>query len=194
MILSLTSDKYDVPKLYDLASTILEQKLSQIQGVGQVFVAGAAAPAVRVEANPTKLESYGLTLNDIRSVLSLQNAHGPRGQIANKVLTVTHHQHQISQRKSRNRSWSVITTGRGPPLRRGGRHRRSAGPARRRVHEHLKSATLVIFRQPGANIIDTVKHIREQLPFLRRCCLRAYSSTSFWTAQPRFALLSATLK
>ena len=87
MIVSLTSDKYDVPKLYDLASTILQQKLSQIQGVGQVFVAGAAAPAVRVEANPTKLESYGLTLASIRSVLSLQNAHGPRGQIANKVLT-----------------------------------------------------------------------------------------------------------
>ena len=87
MILSLTSDKYDVPKLYDLASTILQQKLSQIQGVGQVFVAGAAAPAVRVEANPTKLESYGLTLANIRSVLSLQNAHEPRGQIANQVLT-----------------------------------------------------------------------------------------------------------
>ena len=66
MILGLTSDKYDVTKLYDLASTMLEQKLSQIQGVGQVFVGGGATPAVRVEVNPNKLESFGLTLANVR--------------------------------------------------------------------------------------------------------------------------------
>ena len=85
MILSLTSEKYPTPTLYDLGSTILQQKLSQIDGVGQVLVVGAAAPAVRVEANPTKLESYGLTLANIKSVLSLQNTYAPRGQIANNV-------------------------------------------------------------------------------------------------------------
>ena len=62
MILGLTSDKYDVTKVYDLASTILEQKLSQIQGVGQVNVGGGATPSVRVEVDPKKLESFGLTL------------------------------------------------------------------------------------------------------------------------------------
>ena len=87
MIMSLTSEKYAATKLYDLASTILEQKLSQIQGVGQVAVGGGAAPAVRVEADPLKLESFGLTLQNVRSVLSLQNALLPRGQIANRSTT-----------------------------------------------------------------------------------------------------------
>src|ERR1700739_988276 len=83
MIITLTSDKYDVTKLYDLASTILEQRLSQINGVGQVYVGGGATPSVRVEVNPTQLESYGLTLGDVQSVLSLQNSHEPRGQFSN---------------------------------------------------------------------------------------------------------------
>ena len=87
MILSLTSDKYPVTKLYDLASTILEQKLSQIQGVGQVGVQGGATPSVRVEINPTKLESFGLTLGNVQSVLSLQNSHEPRGQLSDNGVT-----------------------------------------------------------------------------------------------------------
>src|SRR3954464_13745365 len=82
MILGLTSDKYDVGKVYDLASTVLTQKLSQINGVGQVFAGGGATPAVRVEVDPKRLESSGLTLSSIQSVLSLQNAHSPRGQLS----------------------------------------------------------------------------------------------------------------
>ena len=74
-------------KLYDLASTILEQKLSQIQGVGQVGVQGGATPSVRVEVNPTKLESFGLTLGNVQSVLSLQNSHEPRGQLSDNGVS-----------------------------------------------------------------------------------------------------------
>ena len=70
MILGLTSDKYDTGKLYDEASTIMEQKLSQIQGVGQVVVGGGSLPSVRVDVNPTQLNSYGLTLSNLQSVLS----------------------------------------------------------------------------------------------------------------------------
>ncbi len=70
MILGLTSNKYDVTKIYDLASTILEQKLSQIQGVGQVFAGGGATPSVRVEVDPKKLESFGLTLGNRSSPCS----------------------------------------------------------------------------------------------------------------------------
>src|SRR3974390_529043 len=77
MILGLTSDKYDVTKVYDLASTILAQKLSQIQGVGQVFAGGGATPSVRVEVDPKKLESTGLTLGSVQSTLSLQHSHEP---------------------------------------------------------------------------------------------------------------------
>jgi multidrug efflux pump len=169
MILSLTSDKYDVPKLYDLASTILQQKLSQIAGVGQVFVAGAAAPAVRVEANPTKLESYGLTLANIRSVLSLQNAHEPRGQIANNILTadiITND--QISHADEYKPL--VIGYHEGAAVHLSDVAQVIDGPQDLRVAGYTngtKSATIVIFRQPAANIIDTVDRIRAQLPFLK---------------------------
>jgi multidrug efflux pump len=86
MILGLTSDKYDKPTLYDEASSVIAQKLSQIQGVGQVTVGGGAGPSVRVEVNPTLLNSYGLTMANIQSVLSQQNAHEP-GQITTANTT-----------------------------------------------------------------------------------------------------------
>ena len=82
MILGLTSDKYDVPRLYDLASTILEQKLSQIQGVGQVGVGGGATPSVRVEVDPKKLESFGLTLRQRSVVAEPGELPLPRGQLS----------------------------------------------------------------------------------------------------------------
>ena len=83
MILGLTSDVYGPDKLYDEASTVMEQKISQIQGVGQVNPGGGALPSVRVEVNPTKLASYGLTMGNLQSVLSLQNTNLARGQITN---------------------------------------------------------------------------------------------------------------
>jgi len=83
MIIGLTSDKYGPDKLYDEASTIVQQKLSQIQGVGQVSTGGGALPSVRVEVNPTKLASLGMTMANVQSVLSLQNANLAKGQITN---------------------------------------------------------------------------------------------------------------
>ena len=87
MILGLTSDKYGPGKLYDEASTVIQQKLSQIQGVGQVTVGGGALPSVRVDANPTQLASYGLTLANLQSVLSLQNSDLAKGQISDGIVT-----------------------------------------------------------------------------------------------------------
>jgi multidrug efflux pump len=87
MILGLTSDRYGPSALYDDASTIIEQKLSQIQGVGQVSVGGGALPSVRVDANPTQLASYGLTLANLQSLLSLQNADLAKGQITDGIVT-----------------------------------------------------------------------------------------------------------
>ena len=71
LIMALTSDVYDPGRLYDLASTILQQKLSQLQGVGQVIVGGSSLPAVRVEVNPTALNKYGLRLEDVRTHVEL---------------------------------------------------------------------------------------------------------------------------
>ena len=87
MILGLTSDKFGPDKIYDEASTVIEQKLSQIQGVGQVSVGGGALPSVRVDANPTQLASYGLTLANLQSVLSLQNSDLAKGQISDGIVT-----------------------------------------------------------------------------------------------------------
>jgi AcrB/AcrD/AcrF family len=87
MIIGLTSDKYGPEKLYDEASTVIEQKLSQIQGVGQVNAGGGALPSVRVEVNPTKLASYGLTMTDVQSVLRLQNSDLAKGQITDGITS-----------------------------------------------------------------------------------------------------------
>jgi multidrug efflux pump len=87
MILGLTSDKYDKPTLYDEASSIMAQKLSQIAGVGQVSVSGGSGPSVRVEVNPTLLNSHGLTIQNVQSMLTQQNAHEPAGQISDDNTT-----------------------------------------------------------------------------------------------------------
>jgi len=169
MILSLTSDKYDVTELYDQASTVLEQKLSQIQGVGQVFVGGGATPAVRVEANPTKLESFGLTLANVRSVLSLQNTLQPRGQFSNNMVTadiITND--QISRAKDYRplivgyHNGNAVRLSDVADVVNSTQNIRTAG-----YMDGVKSVTVIIFRQPGVNIIQTVERIRSQLPFLQ---------------------------
>jgi multidrug efflux pump len=168
MILGLTSDKYEVTKIYDVASTILAQKLSQIEGVGQVFAGGGAAPSVRVEVDPMKLASAGLTLGNVQSTLSLQNSHEPRGQLADGTTTadiLTND--QISEAKDYRPL--IIGYRRGAAIRLSdvadvvdsSQNLRTAG-----YTDGVKSVSVIIFRQPGANIIETVDRIRSQLPFL----------------------------
>ena len=168
MIISLTSDKYEVTKLYDLASTILEQKLSQIQGVGQVGVQGGGTPSVRVEVNPTKLESFGLTLGKVQSVLSLQNSHTPRGQLSNSGISediITND--QISE--AADYAPLIIGYHNGQAIRLSDvagvedstQNIRTAG-----YIDGTRGVVLTVFRQPGANIIQTVDRVKAQLPFL----------------------------
>jgi multidrug efflux pump len=168
MILGLTSDKYPTPKLYDQASTVIEQKLSQIQGVGQVVVGGGALPSVRVEVNPTRLESRGLTLANIQSVLSLQNSDMPRGRLSNgsfaaDILT----NGQISDAEQYKPLIIGYSNGQAVRLSdvaevvNSTQNLRTAG-----YLNGVPSITVIIFRQPGANIIQTVERVRSQLPFL----------------------------
>src|SRR5215467_12918641 len=82
LILALTSDTYDRGRIYDAASSILQQKLLQTEGVGQVIVGGGALPAVRVEVNPLLLNGAGLGLEDVRLVLATANANRPKGELA----------------------------------------------------------------------------------------------------------------
>jgi multidrug efflux pump len=81
MLMSLTSDTYEVSRLYDIAASVLQQKISQVPGVGQVLVGGGALPAVRVELNPAAVSKYGLGLDEIRAVLTAANANRPKGKL-----------------------------------------------------------------------------------------------------------------
>jgi len=179
MIIGLTSNKYNITTVYDLASTILEQKLSQIQGVGQVFAGGGATPSVRVEIDPMKLQSFGMTLANVQSTLSLQNAHSPRGQLAdgNTTLDIITND-QIS--KADDYKPLVIGYHNAAAVRLSDvadvvdstQNVRTAG-----YMDGTRAVFIIIFRQPGANIIDTVDRIKAQLPFLNAVMPQGITST-----------------
>ena len=166
IILGLTSDKYDKPTLYDEASSVIAQKLSQIAGVGQVTVGGGAGPSVRVEVNPTLLNSHGLTLQNIQSVLSQQNAHEPAGQISDGTTTadiVTNDQISLADQFKP----LIVGSNKGAAIRLADVADVSNGSQNIRTSGYLNgtpSITIMIFRQPGANIIDTVDRVRAELP------------------------------
>ena len=168
MVVSLTSDKYDIPKLYDEASTVIEQKLSQIEGVGQVFVGGGALPSVRVEVDPVKLQSRGLTMQNVQSVLSLQNVDMPRGRLANSSVTadiITNDQitdaEQYKQLVIGYSNGAAVHLSDIADVSNSTQNLRTIG-----YYNGIPSVTIIIYRQPGANIIETVDRIRAQMPFL----------------------------
>jgi multidrug efflux pump len=169
MILGLTSDKYGPDKLYDEASTVMEQKLSQIQGVGQVSVGGGALPSVRVDANPTQLAAYGLTLTNLQSALSLQNADLAKGQITDGIVTADI---LANDQISHAADYKPLIVGykNGAAVRLSDVAQVTDSVQNVRAAGYLngkRSITVIIFRQPGANIIETVDRIRDQLPFIQ---------------------------
>jgi len=179
MIIGLTSDVYGPDKLYDEASTVMEQKISQIQGVGQVNAGGGALPSVRVEVNPTKLASYGLTMANLQSVLSLQNSNLARGQITDGDVSADI---VVNGQISQADDYKPIVVG----YKNGGAVRLSdvadvidsVQNVRAGGYQNGKRAvTLVIFRQPGANIIDTVDRVYAQLPSLKASIPKAIETT-----------------
>ncbi|HTX14128.1 MAG TPA: multidrug efflux RND transporter permease subunit [Candidatus Baltobacteraceae bacterium] len=169
MVIGLTSSIYDKGHLYDAASTVMEQRLSQVPGVGQVTVGGSSLPAVRVELNPTQLDSYGLGLQDVASMLSSQNSNLAKGQLSDslttreiftndqllkaafyKPLIVGYHNGaavQLSDVADVEDSVQNI---------------RTSGYV-----DGKPCVNLIIFRQPGANIIGTVDEIKKALPSLK---------------------------
>jgi multidrug efflux pump len=168
MIIGLTSDKYDKEAMYDSASTIMEQKLSQIQGVGQVVVGGASYPSVRVDVNPPQLNHYGITLATIQRLLGLQNSDLARGQITSNLITadiVTNG--QISKADEYKPLVVGYHNGLAVHLSDVANVQDSAQSIRTAGYLNgIPSVTVIIFRQPGANIIQTNQRVRDQLPFL----------------------------
>jgi multidrug efflux pump len=166
MIIGLTSDKYGTDKLYDEASTIIQQRLSQIQGVGQVNAGGGALPSVRVEVNPTKLSSLGLTMADLQAVLSIQNANLAKGQITNgdisaDILANDQMMHAVEYQPIivGYHNGSAVRLSDVADVVDSTQNIRAAG-----YLDGKKAVQLIVFRQPGANIIDTVDRISASLP------------------------------
>jgi multidrug efflux pump len=169
LILALTSTTLGRGKMYDAASSILQQKLSQVPGVGQVIVGGGALPAVRIELNPLSLNKYGIGLDDVRGVLSATNVNRPKGQLANtarasEILA----NDQLFKAADYAPLIVAYRSGRPVVLSDVGDVVDSVEDVRNIGLSNKDPAiVVVIFRQPGANIIDTVDNVRALLPQLR---------------------------
>ena len=180
LILTLTSDVIPKPQIYDMADSILAQRIAQIQGVGQVFVGGSAQPAVRVELNPMQLSSNGVGLEAVRTALSAANANRPKGSFDD-----AQHRWQIDDDDQifKAADYAPIIVGynkqTGAAVRVGDLGTvtdsvsdiHTAGLAGNNSPGHsgqLKDATLiVIFKIPGANVIDTVDAVLKEMPRLQ---------------------------
>ncbi|TMA79476.1 MAG: multidrug transporter subunit MdtC, partial [Deltaproteobacteria bacterium] len=168
-ILALTSDTLDTSRLYDAASSILQQKLAQVEGVGQVVVGGSALPAVRVELNPTVLNKYGIGFDEVRSALAAANANRPKGELANGTTAWKISANDQLLRAEQYRPL-VVANRLGRPVRLADvadvedsvEDVRTTG-----IANGKPGVLLIIFRQPGANIIATVDRLRALLPELR---------------------------
>ena len=117
LILTLTSDVIPKPQIYDMADSILAQKIAQIQGVGQVFVGGSSQPAVRVELNPMQLANNGLGLEAVRTALSNANANRPKGSFSDGQASLADRRQRsdLQGGRLRSRSSSAITSRLEPP-------------------------------------------------------------------------------
>ena len=169
MVLSLTSTVLDKGRLYDAASTIVAQKLSQVPGVGEVQVGGSSLPAVRVELQPRLLEHYGIALDEVRQALGAANVRGPKGAVEDGSR---HWQIASNDQLSRAADYLplIIRHQDGAAIRLG-----DIAEVRDAVEDRYNSGffndeeavLLVINRQAGANIIQTIEQIRAELPALR---------------------------
>jgi multidrug efflux pump len=169
LILALTSKTLSRGALYDAASNVLQQRLSQLAGIGQVMIGGAALPAVRVELNPTALFNYGIGLEDIRAALASANANSPKGAIEDRGV---HYQIYTNDQASKAADYMPLIVG----YRNGNAvHLSDLGEIDDSVEDLRNeglangqpSVLVILFRQPGANIIDTVDRVKAELPVLQ---------------------------
>ncbi|SDT60109.1 efflux RND transporter permease subunit [Bradyrhizobium canariense] len=169
LILTLTSDTASRGDLYDAASTVLAQKLSQVEGIGEVGVSGSSLPAVRVDLIPQAIYKYGIGLEDVRAALSSANAHSPKGGI-----DVGEQRYQIYSNDQANKAADyqslIVAYRNGAPV-----HLSDVGEVTDGV-ENLRNSGLangkpavliILYRQPGANIISTVDRVMALMPQLR---------------------------
>ncbi len=165
LILALTSDLMSRGKMYDAASSILQQKLSQVEGVGQVVVGGGSLPAIRVDLNPTALNKYGIGLGEVRRALADTNVNRPKGQLTSDDRTweirTNDQLHAVEEylplivayRNGRAVQLSDVAT-----VEQSVENLRTMG-----VANGTPAVLVIIYRQAGANIIETVDRLRARL-------------------------------
>ena len=168
LILALTSKTLTRGQMYDAATNVLSQRLSQIDGIGQVVIGGAALPAVRVELNPQALFKYGIGLEDVRAALASANANSPKGAIE---ADGQHYQLYTNDQASHDADYRPLVVA----YRNGAAVRLSDVADVQDSVENLRNAgfadgkpavLVILFRQPGANIIDTVDSVKAAIPQL----------------------------
>ena len=170
LIIALTSQSHSRASMVDLASTVLVQRLSQVDGVGQVSIGGGALPAVRVAVQPERMSSYGISLEDVRQTLVAGNAHRPKGMLEDE-----------------NQSWQIEANDQArTPAEYAGMVIRYQNNRAVRVQDVAKvteamqdvrtdgisqgkpAVLLVLYQQPGANVIEAVNAVRRLLPSLQK--------------------------
>ena len=169
LMIALTSPTMPPGDVYDVAASILQQKLAQMKGVGQVVIGGGALPAVRVDVNPTQLNNFGLGLEDIRTMLGNANANRPKGDFHDKYRTWTiNTTDQLRYAAQYQPLIVAYKNGAGVKLSDVATVTDSVEDIRNIGFANGKqSILLIIFRQPGANIIETADRIRDELPQLQ---------------------------
>src|SRR4030088_2499224 len=169
LILALTSDTMTVPQMYDAADSILAQKLAQVAGRGQVFVGGAAHPAVRAELNPTLLNKLGVGLDTVRNALNAANANRAKGQVSDNTNAWSLSDNDQLFLADQYRPL-VVAYNHGAAVRLGdvADVQDSVSDVRNIGLANGKPSVLIIlFRQPGANIIQTVDRVVALMPYLQ---------------------------
>jgi multidrug efflux pump len=169
MIISLTSDKYTPGQMYDVASTILQQKILRIEGVGQVNVGGSSLPAVRIEINPTALNKYGIGINQLATIISEANVNEAKGQWVNSDGTLSIIKNNDQMLKAKEYAPLIISYINNNPVRLSDVANvvDSIADVHNAGFANGKPAVLlVLFKQPGANVINTVDYVKKILPQL----------------------------
>lgn len=169
MVLALTSDHYSQGQLYDVASTILQQRLSQVEGIGQVIVGGSSLPAVRIELNPTALNQYGISLDTVRNVIATTNVNRPKGQLMNGNTSA-----EIIMNDQLFKAYEyqplviAYQNGKAVRLSEVAEVKDSVEDLRNLGVINGKSGiAIILFKQPGANVIKTIDYIRQIFPQLK---------------------------
>ncbi|WP_137817736.1 efflux RND transporter permease subunit [Pseudomonas sp. 2FG] len=192
MVLSLTSPVLDKSQLYDLASTVLAQRLAQVQGVGEVQIGGSSLPAVRVALEPRQLDQYGIALDEVRSAIVRANLDRPKGAVedANRHWQMQANDQLVKAADYRAliiryQNHAPVRLGDVAQVRDGVEDRYNSG-----FYNDADAVLMVINRQPGANIIETIEGIRAELPALQAVIP---SSVQLEVAMDRSPVIRATL-